>query len=101
MFVWSLTDRLPYSIIAAGILLWSHTAIGGDDPPRDKSVAPTIATEQKACIDPATRRLVSPEERPECRTMLRRDRDEARTDAGTAGQTSQTTEGLTEERLPK
>jgi hypothetical protein len=85
--------RLPCSLLVAGVLLWAPSAgaEGAAQPP-----APAGAAAQKACVDPATGRLVSPEGRPDCRTLP------GDTQAGSepvpAGQSA---EGLAEEGLPQ
>jgi hypothetical protein len=99
MLLWQFSGRLPCSVAMAGILLCSHSAIAGSASGYTPGMSAGM-TAQKACVDPMTGRLVSPEERPECKTMLDEREGEAKTESGAAKELEQSGEGLEEERLP-
>lgn len=78
----------------AGVLVTgSATAVlaGGSEQPAAGSAAATAA--RKACIDPATGKLVSPDERPECRVT-------GNGASSAEGSVRQSGEGLEQEAMP-
>lgn len=91
--------RFAFPLIAAAVLVWPAAALGGG--PAEKGADPLAATaDRKACIDPATGRLVSPEENPACREALRSE-GEGRHEQADGPSLDQSTEGLEEEPLPR
>jgi hypothetical protein len=97
-FAW--TMRLAYSLCVVGA--WFSSDAQAQQATTDialtpilvsgqKTTLPTNAAEQKACIDPETGRLVSPEGRPECKAVVKEP---------DKGLIEESTEGLTEEPLP-
>jgi hypothetical protein len=99
MSLWKSTDPLPCLLATASILLCLHPAIAGGAS-GNRSTVSADAAGWKACVDPATGRLVSPEERPECKAMLEEEQDETSAVPGAAKEREQSSEGLKEERLP-
>ncbi len=102
-FAW--TKRLVYGLCVVGAWLssdaqaqqattdtaWTPMLVSGQ-----KATLPTKAVEQKACINPETGKLVSPEESPECKAII----EDALKRAGEKGPIEESAEDLKEEPLP-
>ncbi len=101
-YVWptSLLGSLCLVITCLVCTAWAEQSAKKEFPLLAMSSNPTAASDgskgntvgQRACIDPETGKLVSPEERPECKSQTGAEQ--------ATKETSESTEGLKEEQRP-
>jgi hypothetical protein len=80
-------------VLLAAAFAWSGVCFVYETMAEDATGTAEM-TAQKACIDPATGRVVPPEQSPGCKEALQRSQEES------AGTVNQSAEGLKEEPLP-